>query len=171
MVKAAKSGQSKFQLGPNDNLFDFTYVGNIAHAHLLAAVGLLATSALNITPLDNEKIDGEAFFITNDSPTYFWDFAHYVYKCAGATAGVDPSSVWHLGSEFAIAIASLAEWVMWPFGKTPNLTKSRVRFSTLTRYYNITKAKDRLGYSPIVDLKTGIERGVADVLKRDYPEN
>jgi sterol-4alpha-carboxylate 3-dehydrogenase (decarboxylating) len=169
MVKAAKSGQSKFQLGANDNLFDFTYVGNIAHAHLLAAVGLLATANLNITPLDNEKIDGEAFFITNDSPTYFWDFAHYVYKQAGVTAGVDPATVWHLPADFAITIASLAEWVMWPLGKTPNLTKSRVRFSTLTRYYNINKAKERLGYAPIVSLEEGIRRGVADVLARDYP--
>ena len=169
MVKAARSSNAKFQLGPNDNLFDFTYVGNIAHAHLLAAVVLLATSTMNITPLDNEKVDGEAFFITNDSPTYFWDFAHYVYKCAGAKAGVDPKSVWTLGSEFAITVAALGEWVLWPLGKTPNLTKSRVRFSTLTRYYNITKAKDRLGYEPIVSLKEGIERGVADVVARDYP--
>jgi sterol-4alpha-carboxylate 3-dehydrogenase (decarboxylating) len=169
MVKAAKGGQSKFQLGPNDNLFDFTYVGNIAHAHLLAAVGLLATANLNIAPLDNEKIDGEAFFITNDSPTYFWDFAHYVYKESGVTAGVDPSTVWHLGSQLAITIAGLAEWVLWPFGKTPNLTRSRVRYSTLTRYYNIGKAKERLGYAPIVSLEEGIKRGVADVLRRFYP--
>ena len=57
MVKAARSSNAKFQLGPNDNLFDFTYVGNIAHAHLLAAVVLLATSTMNITPLDNEKVE------------------------------------------------------------------------------------------------------------------
>jgi sterol-4alpha-carboxylate 3-dehydrogenase (decarboxylating) len=171
MVKAAKSGQSKFQLGDNSNLFDFTYVGNIAHAHLLAASALLQTAKLNIAPLDSEKIDGEAFFITNDSPTYFWDFAHYVYKCTGVQAGVDPKTVWHLGAEFAISIAGLMEWVLWPLGKTPNLTKSRVRFSTLTRYYNITKAKERLGYAPIVSLQEGIERGVADVLARDYPKS
>ncbi|KAI5450981.1 erg26, C-3 sterol dehydrogenase [Naganishia albida] len=31
------NGQTKFQIGNNDNLFDWTYVGNVAHAHLLAA--------------------------------------------------------------------------------------------------------------------------------------
>jgi sterol-4alpha-carboxylate 3-dehydrogenase (decarboxylating) len=50
---------------------------------------------------------------------------------------------------------------------TPNFTKSRVRFSTLTRYYNITKAKQRLGYAPIVSLEEGIKRGVQDVLARE----
>jgi sterol-4alpha-carboxylate 3-dehydrogenase (decarboxylating) len=32
-----KNGQTKFQIGSNQNLFDWTYVGNVAHAHLLAA--------------------------------------------------------------------------------------------------------------------------------------
>lgn len=32
-----KNGQTKFQIGSNENLFDWTYVGNVAHAHLLAA--------------------------------------------------------------------------------------------------------------------------------------
>lgn len=32
-----KNGQTKFQIGDNTNLFDWTYVGNVAHAHLLAA--------------------------------------------------------------------------------------------------------------------------------------
>lgn len=32
-----KNGQTKFQIGDNSNLFDWTYVGNVAHAHLLAA--------------------------------------------------------------------------------------------------------------------------------------
>jgi sterol-4alpha-carboxylate 3-dehydrogenase (decarboxylating) len=170
MVKAAKEGQSRFQLGANENMFDFTYVGNVAHAHLLAAAGLLATSKLSITPLDTENIDGEAFFVTNDSPTYFWDFAHSVYREAGATVGVDPATRWNIGANLAITVASLAEWALWPLGKSPNLTKSRVRFSTLTRYYNITKAKQRLGYAPIVSLEEGIKRGVKDVLARDYPQ-
>ncbi|KAF9013480.1 hypothetical protein BDQ17DRAFT_1537136 [Cyathus striatus] len=32
-----ESGQTHYQIGDNTNLFDWTYVGNVAHAHLLAA--------------------------------------------------------------------------------------------------------------------------------------
>src|SRR5271168_4973162 len=64
MAEIALTSKTNFQLGTNENLFDFTYVGNIAHAHLLAAHALLATSFLTTAPLDHEKVDGEAFIIT-----------------------------------------------------------------------------------------------------------
>ncbi len=35
------NNQTRFQIGYNDNLMDFTYVGNVAHAHLLAVDKLL----------------------------------------------------------------------------------------------------------------------------------
>lgn len=37
IYSSAKRGMHKFILGNNDTLFDFTYVDNIAHAHVLAA--------------------------------------------------------------------------------------------------------------------------------------
>ena len=59
----------KMQLGDNDNLFDFTYVGNIAYAHMLAGHRLLATydryDAGHGALLEHERVDGEAFNITN----------------------------------------------------------------------------------------------------------
>ncbi len=33
----ARKGKSKYALGDGKNVADFTYVGNVAHAHLLAA--------------------------------------------------------------------------------------------------------------------------------------
>jgi sterol-4alpha-carboxylate 3-dehydrogenase (decarboxylating) len=167
MLTASRKGQSRFQLGPNDNLFDFTYVKNIAHAHLLAAVGLLTTATLSITPLDTERIDGEAFFITNDSPVYFWDFARCVFREGGDKVAVDPSKIWVLSTGFALAIATIAEFVLGIFGKTPNLDRVKVRYSAMTRYYNISKAKQRLGYFPIISLEDGIKRGVKSWLEQE----
>jgi len=45
-LDAAKAGKSKFQLGDNTKLFDFTYVGNVVDAHLLAADKLGVISAV-----------------------------------------------------------------------------------------------------------------------------
>ena len=36
----------------------------------------------------------------------------------------------------------------------------------MTRYYNISKAKQRLGYKPIVNLDYGVKRAVADAIKK-----
>lgn len=158
MLRAYAKRQTHFQLGANDNLFDFTYVGNVAHAHILAVLALLSTHTLATLPLDTERVDGEAFFITNDSPVYFWDFARLVWKCAGDAT--EPKDVWVIQKDWGLAIAGVLEWGFWCVGRTPNLTRKMVNYSCMTRYYNIEKARRRLGYEPIVGLEEGVRRAV-----------
>ena len=92
LLLAYKKGQTRFQLGGNENIFDFTYVGNVAYAHILAAVALMDTHALTTQPLDHEKVDGEAFLITNAQPICFCDFTRMVWKAEGDTT--TPDKVW-----------------------------------------------------------------------------
>ena len=66
-----RRGQTHFQVGDNLNLWDFTYVDNAAYAHVLAAENLMTP----VEKLQNGSARGEAFFITNGQPVYFWDFA------------------------------------------------------------------------------------------------
>lgn len=168
-LSAYYKGQTKFQIGTNENLFDFTEITNVAHAHHLATAALLATHERTAqglaAPLDHEKIDGEAFFITNDAPVYFFDFARMCWAAAGDQT--TPGQVWCLSKDFGLFLATLMEWIFFIFrlGK-PNLTRQQVRYTCMTRYYNIDKAKKRLGYRPLVGLQEGIRRGVADALYR-----
>jgi sterol-4alpha-carboxylate 3-dehydrogenase (decarboxylating) len=157
-LRAYYNGQTGFQLGSNDNLFDFTYVVNVAHSHLLAARALLYTSTLATPPPDHERVDGEAFFITNDSPVYFWDFARAVWKAAGNEKGTD--HVWTISKDVGMLIGSLLEWVGWALKKPARLTQLQVKYACMTRYYDIGKAKKRLGYTPIVPLGEAIELAV-----------
>jgi sterol-4alpha-carboxylate 3-dehydrogenase (decarboxylating) len=157
MYDAYKAGKTGFQLGDNNNLFDFTYVTNVAHAHLLAAVALLYTHSTKAPVTDKRKVDGETFFITNDQPTYFWDFSRAVWKAAGDTTGIDVKII---SKDIGLAIATILEWLWWAAGKEPSLSRRQVKYSCMTRYYNIGKAKERLGYKPIVSLPEGIERTV-----------
>ena len=163
MIRVYQTGKTGFQLGSNDNLFDFTYVGNVAHAHILAARALLTTSKLSTQPLDYERVDGEAFFITNDSPTPFWDFARTVYRYAGSAKGTE--HVWVISREVGMLLGGVLEWGFWLLGRKPSLTRRQVKYSCMTRYYDIGKAKDRLGYTPIVGLEEGIRIGVESFLK------
>ena len=164
-IKACRKRQTNFQLGDNNNLFDFTYVGNVAHAHILAAIALLQTHKLGTEPLDNERVDGEAFFITNGEPIYFWDYARTIWRLAGDKTEL--TSVWHLSRENSMLIAAVIETGMWLVGQVPNLTAQKVNYSSLTRYYNIKKARERLGYRPLVDLQAGLERTVNWFLKEE----
>lgn len=165
LLKAFYGNQTKYQIGDNNNIYDFTYVGNVAYAHILAAVALLNTHALSTQPLDHEKVDGEAFFITNGEPLYFWDMARMVWKAAGDETV--PSQVWVIGKDFGLTVASAMEWLFWfAGGRKPNLSRKVINYSTMSRYYNIDKAKTLLGYKPKVGMEEGVFRTVEYIQKQ-----
>lgn len=146
----AKLGQSKFQLGDNNNLFDWTYAGNVADAHVLAAQKLL-------NPLTSSKVSGETFFVTNDTPAYFWALARTVWKADGH---VDKRVI-VLKRPVAIFAGYLSEFFSKMSGKEPGLTPFRVKIVCASRYHNISKAKELLDYKPRVNIEEGIEKTLA----------
>ncbi|CDO93375.1 unnamed protein product [Kluyveromyces dobzhanskii CBS 2104] len=145
--QVAKLGQSKFQIGDNNNLFDWTYAGNVADAHVLAAQKLL-------DPSSAKGVSGEAFFITNDTPTYFWALARTVWKADGH---IDKRVI-VLNRPLAIAAGYLSQFFSKLLKKEPGLTPFRVKIVCAYRYHNISKAKELLGYQPAVDIEEGIKR-------------
>ena len=161
VLDAYYTGKNNWQLGDNKNYFDTTYVGNVAHAHLLAARALLQTHGLPIQPLDHERVDGEAFFVTNDEPLPFWDFARMIWRAAGWKGSA--KDAWVIPKGLGLVLATLIEWIFWIlfFGqRVPQFRKKAVQYSCMNRTYNINKAKKRLGYKPIVSVKEGVARGV-----------
>lgn len=82
-----RNGQTAFQVGDNSNLWDFTYVDNVAYAHILAAENLLTPEK----DLDYGSAAGEAFMITNGEPVCFWDFAR---GCWAAWGHVNPWKIY-----------------------------------------------------------------------------
>ncbi|KAI2623106.1 sterol-4-alpha-carboxylate 3-dehydrogenase [Hypoxylon sp. NC1633] len=156
LIQIYREGFAYVQVGNNDNLFDFTYAGNVAHAHLLAAEALLKPSEPDAKLSD--RVDGQCFFITNDSPVYFWDFARAVWVAAGFP--YDVRRVLVIPRIVALILAYLSELVFALIHKPATFNRQRVAFSTMTRYYNISKAKALLGYKPLVTLKESLARSV-----------
>lgn len=68
-----ESGRTRWQIGSNENLFDWTYVENVAHAHLLAA-DRLGTPSINGAPalpgveFETERLATEHLAIRSLSP-------------------------------------------------------------------------------------------------------
>lgn len=141
----ARNGQAKYQLGDNNNLFDWTYVGNVADAHVIAAQKILTS--------EGSKLGGETFFITNDAPTYFWTLSRTVWKHDGY---VNKRNI-VLNKPFAMILGYVSEFVCKILGREAGITPFRVKVVCANRYHDITKAKTLLGYSPVVDLEAGIK--------------
>lgn len=232
--------QTRFQIGDNTNLFDWTYVGNVAHAHVLAADKLTETLAgtldleraktdvTNVVlpsihkttgrnhvptsearplgpylyrpdnadelegnwhdpdykpsadrPQRRSKFDqfaeaniahddshlsvaGQAFFITNGEPIYFWDFPRAIWNRLDAAKGSTQNEKTRIvfSKPVGMMLATASEWWGWVSGKEPTFTRFRVTFSCASRWHNIEKARRLLGYEPIIGLDEGLDKMV-----------
>ncbi|KAF5360526.1 hypothetical protein D9756_004748 [Leucocoprinus leucothites] len=243
LYKVYEENKTHFQIGDNTNLFDWTYVGNVAKAHLLAAdkldlpppaaplsekdeiplivddvppfteaeqkliseplsyvnvtlgnhrvptsdarplgpyielppngreiekafndpFALLLTSLVRnkLRNLDSNplQVAGQAFFITNGEPCYFWDFPRLVWHQLDARfpGHRKPRSVFQMPKSVGLAAATGAEWFGMLSGREPAFTRFKVAFSCARRWHNIEKARRVLDYEPDVGIEEGIK--------------
>ncbi|CAL5399206.1 unnamed protein product [Camellia sinensis] len=153
LVSAARAGKSKFLSGNGKNMYDFTYVENVAHAHICAERALASEATVA------ERAAGEAYFVTNMEPIKFWELVSLVLEGLGYERPRIKIPVFVI-----MPIARLVEWtykLLAPYGmKVPQFTPSRVRLLSCSRTFNCSKANDRLGYTPIVPFQDGLRRTI-----------
>ena len=144
LLRRARNGQLR-RLGGQEKKVDFTYIDNAVHAHLLAGERLAPGSPIN----------GRAFFVTDDRPVLMWGFINRLLEAADlppVTKTVHP--------RVAYAAAWLIEMVYRGFrlGSEPRLTRFLVEEMATAHWFDISAARRDLGYRPLVELETGMER-------------
>lgn len=154
IARNAKAGKLRFVLGDGKNLADWTYAGNVADAHLLAAEALL-------DPARRDAVSGRAFFVTNDDPRPFWDFMGDVVEGLGY-----PRPTKHIPALPIYLIALLLHYIIAPLLKPlyelkSDFTPFRILLSTTDRVFSCQAAKKELGYAPKVPLDQAIQRALA----------
>lgn len=137
-LNLARYGFAKFIIGTGDNLSDFTFSENVAHAHICAE------EALNFQTV---SVAGKAFFITNLEPMKFSEFLSLLLEGLGYKR------------PFIKLPANLVRYIL-------SVLKSRYFSCPLlihffqsalhTRTFNCSAAQKNIGYSPIVSLEEGI---------------
>uniref|UniRef100_A0A0D3DK14 3-beta hydroxysteroid dehydrogenase/isomerase domain-containing protein n=1 Tax=Brassica oleracea var. oleracea TaxID=109376 RepID=A0A0D3DK14_BRAOL len=146
LVAAARAGKSKFIIGDGSNLYDFTYVENVVHAHVCAERALASGGEVCA------KAAGQAYFIANMESIKFWEFMSLLLE----GLGYERPSI-KIPAVVMMPIAHLVELaykLLGPHGmKVTQLTPSRVRLLSCSRTFDSSKAKDLLGYAPVVPLQ------------------
>lgn len=66
-----------------------------------------------------------------------------------------------------MVLGFLSECFFAMIGKPPTFNRQRIVYSCMTRYYDISKAKKRLGYRPLVSLDEGVRRSVKWTLEQE----
>ncbi|CAI0555411.1 unnamed protein product [Linum tenue] len=127
LAESARAGKSKFLIGDGNNVYDFTYVENVAHAHICAEqtlsssgggcrescraerAGVAVMFSCDIAPLIT-KLQSKlmkAYFITNMEPIKFWEFTGNV--CAGL--GYERPRI----KVPAVAVLPVAHAIQWAY--------------------------------------------------------
>ncbi|CAM0143206.1 erg26, C-3 sterol dehydrogenase [Umbelopsis sp. WA50703] len=159
MLEVCQKGQHKFQIGDNSSLMDFTYVGNVAYAHVLAAEKLGDVKS---------EAAGQAFNVTNGTPVPFWDFASKVWYEAGCYIPNSKKIILPYGASMVIAYISETVYNIKALFVDKSqlkegMSRSRIKQAMSSRYFNIEKAKRILGYEAQIGLEEGIKLGIAAV--------
>ncbi|GES61423.1 NAD(P)-binding protein [Aspergillus terreus] len=145
-------GETPFIIGNGRNLWDVTYVTNVADAHVLAAENLLTT----------RTAAGEAFFIQNNEPITFRDFCLAIWAHFGHT----PPFHIRIPQVLAYLVGLVLEFLTWMFGTTTTLSRGSVWDACAIRYASGEKAKAILGFEPRVNIDDGIRLSCEDYARR-----
>ena len=137
------------EIGDNSNLADWVYVDNVAHAHVLAACRLLS----------QRNIDGETFLITNDEPRPFWDVPKTIWLQLGYLEA-DGWRITRISPTLATYLVGLGQMIGLTSREFCVLQQYYITCSSTPHWYDISKAKSVLAYTPLVSLDEGIRRAV-----------
>jgi sterol-4alpha-carboxylate 3-dehydrogenase (decarboxylating) len=150
LIDKAAAGKMKYMIGDGRNVMDFTYVGNVAQAHIQAAEKLVLGS----------PVAGRPYFITNDEPRPFWEFLGDI--CEGLDYGrprikLPFGLIFFLACIFEYLVLPLFRLVGRPLAAS-EFTRNRIRIAASNRRFNISRAKNDLGYSPDVSMDEALQR-------------
>ncbi|KAL8048820.1 hypothetical protein ABFX02_07G091800 [Erythranthe guttata] len=147
LVNMAKSAWAKFIIGSGDNLSDFTYVENVAHAHICAEESLTSQMV---------TASGKVFFITNLEPMKFWEFTTLLLEGLGYQRPVISLPAWVVHR--ALLLMKLLQAKsdsrkLDPCVSICNITTLAVR----TRTFSCSSAQKHIQYSPVVSMEEAVK--------------
>ena len=151
LIDMAKGG-FYVRLGNGESRCQHVYVGNMAHAHVLASAALLDR---------NKKVEGQSYFITDGPSTNFFTFFDGFVRGAGYK--IWPRNVW-LPRWFAYGLGSISEAIAFlirPIKKyRPKMSRFAVVYTCTDYTFNSEKAMKELGFSPKYGKKEAFNRTV-----------
>jgi nucleoside-diphosphate-sugar epimerase len=153
VLRVVKAGNLPFRIGDGRAAFEHVYVGNVAHAHVLAMRALVEPES---------RLAGEIYFITDDTPAVnFFDFMEPILNELGYALPPKSRSapyplMFALGAlleGFAVACRPVVRFA-------PTLTRSSVRFVGHDHTFVGDKARRHFDYTPIYSESEAIKRTV-----------
>jgi nucleoside-diphosphate-sugar epimerase len=139
IVETVKAGRFAW-IGGGEHLTSTAYIDNVVEGLLLGA---------------ERGRPGEAYFVTDGEPVRFRDMITRMLETQGVEV---PSRTLPLPLARAFARGSEAAWSLLRRDDDPPLTRAAVWLSAMEITIDISKAREELGYEPVVSIDEGLER-------------
>jgi nucleoside-diphosphate-sugar epimerase len=158
LIQMAKGG-FYVRLGNGKARCQHVYVGNIAHAHLLASAALLGS---------NGKVNGKAYLITDGPPSNFFSFFDPYVEAAGYR--IWPKNLW-LPRWFAYGLGSISEAIallLRPVKRyNPKMSRFAVTYTCTDYTFSSLKAEQEFAFAPRYSRQEAFKRTVEFFQKAD----
>lgn len=143
LLDRARSGKLRI-IGDGQNRIDTVHVSNAALAHVCAL------DALQSAP---QSAAGRSYFITQDEPVLCWPWIARLCETSGA-----PPPTRHISyrAAYSIGVACEAVYKTLRMRQEPPMTRFVAAQLAKDHYFDITAAKERLGYAPRVSMDEGL---------------
>jgi nucleoside-diphosphate-sugar epimerase len=143
ILKRASSGRLR-RIGDKEHFIDTTYIDNMVDSLMLAANALESKS----------EAAGRNFFITNGEPARVWDFVNSIIQIAGH--GPVQKKI---PERLAMVAAGYAEWThrIFKIRSEPFMTRFAIKELCTNHWFDISNAKEILGYEPRVSYAEGFK--------------
>ena len=137
LVDLARSGRLRW-IGGGRQLTSTTHVDNTVHGLVLAA---------------ERGLPGNAYFVTDGSPVVFREFVSALLATQGVQAPEGELPLW---AGRAIARGSELAWRFLPLPGEPPVARFGVWASALEATIDDSKAREQLGYAPVITREHGL---------------
>ncbi|XP_002510725.2 short-chain dehydrogenase/reductase family 42E member 1 isoform X2 [Ricinus communis] len=161
IVSYAKLGLMPFRIGDANVKTDWVYVDNLVLALILASMGLLD----DIPNSGGHPVAaGQPYFISDGSPINSFEFLQPLLKSLNYDMPKASLSVPHaliLGKIFGAIYTLLYPWLNRWWLPQPFILPAEVYKVGVTHYFSFLKAKEELGYVPMVTPREGMAATIA----------
>jgi nucleoside-diphosphate-sugar epimerase len=151
LINMAKTG-FYVRLGNGKSKCQHVYVGNMAHAHVLAAHALLQ---------NNKNVMGKPYLITDGPGSNFFTFFDNIV--AGAGYNIFPKNLW-IPRWLAFVMGSISEFIAWlvsPIKKyNPKFSRFAVIYTCNDFTFNSNRAKTDFGWQPKYSTPEAVENTI-----------
>lgn len=133
------------RVGSENHLVDTIYIDNAADAHILAGEKLV----------ENPALSGNIYFISNDEPRPLWDVINGILGAAGlapVTKTLPHRVVWCIGAVLE------GVYTLFRLPGEPKMTRFVADELGTAHWFDISAAKNDLGYTPAVSIQEGLQR-------------